>query len=50
MIRIGAEKSDKLDQQLRQMRSYLSELEDGKKQYEQAIADSSLDVHTRKKK
>ncbi|ETO25936.1 hypothetical protein RFI_11202 [Reticulomyxa filosa] len=50
MIRIRVEKSDKLDQQLQVLRSYQRELEDGKKVYEKTIADSSLDVHTRKKR
>jgi len=39
-----------LDQQSKLLRSYQSELDDGKKQYEQSIADSSLDVYTRKKR
>jgi len=50
MIRIRAEKNEKLDQQLNILRSFQSELDDGKKQYEQSIADSSLDVFTRKKR
>jgi len=50
MARLRAEKSDKLEQQLLQIHSYQKELEEGKKLYEQAIADSSLDVHTRKKR
>jgi hypothetical protein len=50
MLQIRSQKGEKLEQQLQLLRSYQSELEDGKKQFEQAIADSSSDVHTRKKK
>jgi len=50
MSRLGRDKSEKLEQQLLSIRSYQGELDDGKKQYEQSISDSSLDVHTRKKR
>jgi len=50
MVRVRVEKGEKVDQQLQIIRSYQRELEDGKKQYEQSIADSSLDVHSRKKR
>jgi len=50
MLQIRVQKSEKLDQQLQLIRSYQKELEEGKKQFEQAIADVALDVHTRKKK